>query len=206
VIVLVAGATATMRRLQADVRFGRLIEPHGQHRPATLDLTPGRWAMDNGAFQGFRPGPFMTMLERHYGLSGCLWVAAPDVVGDAGATADRWPFWSAVIRAAGFPPAFVAQDGLTVRDAPWSEMAALFIGGTTTWKDSPAAADLSAYAAARGVPVHWGRVSTWKRLRHVLQHGGESCDTSGCSRWPDEMTGRFARWLTQADREPLLRW
>jgi hypothetical protein len=205
-LILVSGATVTMRRLQHDARFGRLVEPYGKHRPETLQLTPGRWAMDNGAFQGFRPGPFMEMLEAHAGLPGCRWVSAPDVVGNAAVTIARWPFWSAVIRAAGFPPAFVAQDGLTVRDAPWDDMACLFIGGTTAWKESPAAATLSAYAKARGLPVHWGRVSTWKRLRHVLALDGDSCDTSGCSRWPDEMTGRFARWLTTAHREPLFRW
>ena len=112
---------------------------------------------------------------------------------------------SAVIRELGYRPALVAQDGLHARDVPWSELGALFIGGTTAWKESSAAATLAAYAQARGVWVHWGRVSTLRRLRHAIRAGADSLDTSGLSRWPDEMTRRFADWLTRIDRQPELR-
>src|SRR5262245_9525999 len=109
-----------------------------------LKLEIGRWAMDNGAYSGFEPAPFVRMLERFYGRPGCLFVAAPDRVGDAHQTLLEWPFWQRLIRGIGFRPALVAQDGLTVDDVPWAQVGALFIGGTTEWKLGPQAETLIA--------------------------------------------------------------
>jgi hypothetical protein len=203
-IVLVSGATTTMAQL-ADPRFGVLVVPEARNRPTSLRLTPGTWAMDNGAYHGFKPAPFVRMLEVFYPWrAGCRFVAAPDVVGDAATTLQQWPFWSGLIRGCGYPPALVAQDGLTVQQVLWDEMTTLFIGGTTTWKESADAATLAAYAHARGIQVHWGRVSTLRRLKHVRRVGADSLDTSGLSRWPDEMVRRFSGWLTRLEQQPEL--
>ena len=61
-IVLVSGATTTMRRLADDPRFGRLVVPSNRNRPDALQLVPGRWACDNGAFAGFDVDAFGVML------------------------------------------------------------------------------------------------------------------------------------------------
>ena len=182
-MLFVSGATATMRRHRRHV--GELIVPGAGSAPDALALIPGRWAMDNGAFTGFDVAGFMDMLQRFHGRLGCRFVAAPDVVGDAPATLARWPFWSAVIRGAGFVPALVAQDGLTVAETPWPELGALFIGGHTEWKLGPHAAELIAYANARGLWVHVGRVNSRVRIWHFARAGADSFDGGKYSRFPD---------------------
>ena len=74
------------------------------------------------------------------------------------------------IRELGFKAAYVGQDGAQPNDTPWSEIDALFIGGTTDWKLSQSAADLISEARRRGKWVHMGRVNSWRRIRlaHVL--------------------------------------
>jgi len=141
--------------------------------------------MDNGAYSGFDVTGFMAMLERFYRRPGCRFVAAPDVVADAHTTLGNWPFWSRVIRSTGFPPALVGQDGMTTKDIPWSEICALFIGGTTEWKLSDQAARLIGMAKARGLWVHMGRVNTHQRIRTAYARGCDSIDGSAFSKWPD---------------------
>jgi hypothetical protein len=103
-LILVSGATTTLRSF-GDDRFGVLIEPQAKCRPATLQLQPGKWAMDNGAYAGLDVAAYLQMLERYRAMPGCLWVTAPDVVGDAAATLARWPFWSRLLRGLGYAPA-----------------------------------------------------------------------------------------------------
>lgn len=134
-LILVSGATATRRRVLSD-RLGCLIVPGSRNTPF-----PKRpWAADNGAFSAFDPEAFLVMLERLRATEDwrlCLFVAAPDVVGNAKKTLEKFYRWAIVIRAFGFPVALVAQDGLTVETTPWIEIEALFIGGTTEWKLGP---------------------------------------------------------------------
>jgi hypothetical protein len=186
-LVLVSGATSYPR----DAQVGHLIVPRQWN--TTLDLQPGRWAMDNGAFSGFDEGAFMRMLERFAERPGCLFVTAPDVVGDAAATLARWPFWSRVLRGLGLPPAFVAQDGLTTDRVP-ADIGALFIGGSTAYKEGPAARALCAYAKARGIWVHWGRVNGRRRYEMARRAGTDSIDGTGFSMFPDTNIPLAAEW------------
>lgn len=186
-LLLVSGATVTAKRYTV----GELIVPGAGNAPSSLKLDMGRWAMDNGAFSDFDEGDFMRMLERFHGQKGCRFVAAPDCVGDAHETLNRWPFWSRVIRGAGFVPALVAQDGMTVADVPWSEIGTLFIGGLTEWKLGPHAEQLIAYAKARGLWVHMGRVNSQMRIWEAHRKGCDSFDGTKYSRWGD-------RWIPEA--------
>lgn len=186
-ILFVSGATATSKRHNV----GELIVPGAGNAPDALKLEPGRWAMDNGAYSGFEPATFVRMLERFYGQKGCRFVAAPDVVADAHQTLSQWPFWSRLIRGVGFVPALVGQDGMTVADLPWSEMGALFIGGSTEWKLGPQAEHLIAYAKARGLWVHMGRVNSQRRIWEAARKGVDSWDGSKYSRFSE-------RWLPEA--------
>jgi hypothetical protein len=138
VLLLLSGATRTPR---SDT-IGDLVVPRAGNRPAALTLAPGRWAIDNGAFRGFHVAAFMRTLEQYRHVPGCLFVAAPDVVGDAKATLRLWPFWRDVLHGAGFPAAFVLQDGIAAAEVP-ADAEALFIGGTTRFKLSPLAASTS---------------------------------------------------------------
>jgi hypothetical protein len=199
-IVLVSGAT----RFQRSERVGHLIVPKAWNKPQTLLLIPDMWAMDNGAFSGFDEGAFVRMMEQFYLFPGCLFVTAPDVVGDAASTLARWPFWSALIRGLGLPPAFVAQDGLTPRRVPWDEMGALFIGGTTTFKESAYAMSLCGYARARHIWVHWGRVNGKRRYELALKAGADSIDGTGFSMFPDTNIPLVEEWETEIKQQPEL--
>src|SRR5262245_51831853 len=112
--------------------------------------------MDNGAYSGFDAEQFMWMLERFRSYRGCLFVSAPDVVGDGHETLTRYPFWADVIRAVGFVPALVLQDGMIASEIPWKTVGAVFVGGTTDWKLGPQAASLVGVARARGLWAHMG--------------------------------------------------
>lgn len=182
-ILFVSGATVTARRYPV----GELIVPEAGNSPDALKLVPGLWAGDCGVFE--KPfyevdiAAFMRMLERFAGRKGCRFMAAPDRPFDAHQTLLQWPFWSRVIRAVGFPPALVAQDGMTVADVPWPEIATLFIGGSTEWKLGPQAQTLIAYAKTRGLWVHMGRVNSQRRMWEAARKGCDSFDGTQYSRW-----------------------
>lgn len=199
-ILLVSGATAYPRN--ADV--GHLIVPRARNRSDVLDLAPGRWAMDNGAFTAFDRGAFVWMLEEFHGLSGCLFVTAPDVVGNAAATRKLWPFWAALIRGLGWPPAFVAQDGLEPEQVPWDTLGALFIGGTTAYKESAQVRSLCGVAKARGVWVHWGRVNGKRRYELAQIAGADSFDGTGFSWYPDTRIPMVKTWDAELAQQPTL--
>lgn len=186
-ILFVSGATATAKRFPV----GELVVPSAGNAPDALKLIPGQWAMDNGAYSGFDAGAFVAMLERFYGRKGCRFVAAPDAVADAHQTLLQWPFWSRLIRGVGFVPALVGQDGMTVEDLPWSEMGALFIGGSTEWKLGPQAETLIAYAKTRGLWVHMGRVNSMRRIWEGARKGVDSWDGTKYSRFSE-------KWLPEA--------
>ncbi len=199
-IVLVSGATGYPRGGQV----GHLVVPRQWNHAKKLDLQPGRWAMDNGAFTGFDEGAFVRMLERFDERPGCLFATAPDFVGDAASTLTRWPFWSRLIRGVGFPPAFVAQDGITVDRIPWLELGALFIGGSTEFKESDFARSLCGIAQARGIWVHWGRVNSKRRYELALKAGADSLDGTGFSMFPDTNIPLAESWRADIDAQPEL--
>lgn len=201
--MLVSGATATVRERQ---EVGVLVVPRQWNKASSLPLLEGRWAMDNGAFAGFDEGAFVRMLERFWDCTeGCLFVVAPDVVADAAATLRKWPFWSRLIRGLGFPPAFVAQDGLTSDCVPWDEMRTLFVGGSTAYKESMAVRSLCAYAKARGIWVHWGRVNGKRRYEMAMKAGCDSFDGTGFSMFPNINIPKAEDWREQIRQQPELK-
>lgn len=199
-LLMVSGAT----RYPRSETVGYLIEPRTWSLADPLDLQPGRWAMDNGAFAGFDEGAFVRMLERFDSKPGCRFVTAPDVVADAAATLARWPFWSRLIRGLGHAPAFVAQDGITEPRIPWGELGALFIGGSTAFKESDLARTLSGLARARGIWVHWGRVNSKRRYELAVKAGCQSIDGTGFSMYPDTRIPLAEQWRAEIDAQPEL--
>lgn len=105
----------------------------------------------------------------------CLFVTAPDVVGNAIATMSSYRYWGCRLKDEGWPVAFVAQDGQELFDFP-PEFDALFIGGFTEWKMSGAALDCIRRAKSLGKWVHVGRVNSQRRIRHFQIAGVDSVD------------------------------
>ncbi len=174
--------------------FGRLLVP--EHFPRARDTAEAGipWAADNGCYQGLDAPLYRAMLATIAGLPGCLFVVVPDVVSNSRATGELWREWAPEVAAAGHPLALVAQDGLRSADVPWDELGALFVGGSTEFKLSLAAADLVAEANERGLHTHMGRVNGARRLNYARLIGCDSVDGSGFSRFRDT-------WLELAIRE-----
>jgi hypothetical protein len=184
------------RRLEThpDLIAGQLLTPLTRYT-----RREGMWACDNGSFSRFNAPAFLSLLKRNEaGRDSCLFVAAPDVVGSARRTLEIFSHWYCKISK--WPIALVAQDGIEDLAIQWDMLSAIFIGGTTDWKDSKAAADVVKTAIAVGCHVHVGRVNTPRRWKHFADIGADTCDGSGVSRF-DWMLDKIAagRW----DDHPL---
>ncbi len=160
------------------------------------------WAADNACYSGFNEARFANMLDRIAGVPGLMWVAAPDVVGDAAATLDLFEVWQPRIAPRGLPVALVVQDGQENLPVPWDRLDAVFVGGSTEWKLSDEARRLCVEAKARGKPIHVGRVNSKRRLTHLTRWGCvDSVDGSSFSRWPDTRIPAALRWISEAEAE-----
>lgn len=143
------------------------------------------WAADNGAYSYWSRGldfdarAFIAMLKRFQGRDDCLFVVAPDMVGDADGTLLLFRAWVGTIRRYGFPVAFVLQNGARMETIPWDSFDALFIGGDTAFKVSATAAAFAREAKRRGKHVHMGRVNSLKRIQRAHEMGCDSFDGTG---------------------------
>lgn len=147
-------------------------------------LRSEHFAIDNGAFARFERAPFEALLEREREKQyRCRWVTAPDVVGSARRTLECWPYWWAKLRDKGWKVALVAQDGVEDLPIPWSELTAIFIGGTTAWKLSKSAADVIRAARILEKWVHVGRVNTPGRFEYFEELGADSIDGTGLAKY-----------------------
>jgi hypothetical protein len=161
--------------------YGQLMTPAGGAKTPVLE----KFAVDNGVFSGrFDAERFVKWLDKlKPSQHRCLFVVAPDVVGDHAATLARYTEWYPRLRAGGWPVAFAAQDGS--ESDPLPECQAVFIGGSTEWKLSPAALSVIHRARAVGVWVHVGRVNTQRRIRHFQLAGVDSVDGTCVAFEPD---------------------
>jgi len=198
-LLLVSGATRTVARYKENPRLGRLVTPANRNSVESLVRGGLPWAADNAAFSGFDEPRYLRMVGRIAGQPGCLFVTAPDVVGDAGATMSLFRQWRPLLAEKGLPVAFVAQDGQEKRRTPWDSIEALFIGGTTDWKLGEGAKALAAEAKARGKWLHMGRVNTRQRIRLAYAWACDSIDGSGFSRWPDIRIPKGLRWIEECE-------
>lgn len=140
------------------------------------------FAIDNGGYSGFERVEFENLLARHVERRHlCRWVACPDIVGSARRTLEAFDYWKGKL--AGWKLALVAQDGIENLTIPWSEIDAIFIGGTTEWKLSKHAADVIRTAQICGKWVHAGRVNTPGRFEYFENLGADSMDGTGLARY-----------------------
>jgi hypothetical protein len=180
--ILVSGATATVYPLMDHhPNLGVLITPRDGN---VLPPKGVAWAIDNGAFSGLDVVGFERLLHRAEDREDCLFVAAPDVVGDHRKTREQWDEWAEAIQAHALTPAFVAQDGCGVEMIPWDEAGAVFIGGTTRFKLGEIAARIVGEGNRRGLWTHMGRVNSARRIVYAAALGCRSIDGSSFSRFP----------------------
>lgn len=174
---------------------GLLITPAS----AGLLATPGiqnlyAWVgLDNGCFseagrRACTPERFRATFDKCLSLWGdnLLYVAVPDVVhmtpkgpvGDWPATLAKFAEWAPVLRTWSefVPLAIVLQDGATIESVPWSEVAAVFVGGSTDWKLGAEAEAICKHARRLGKWVHVGRVNSEKRMIRAAAMGADSAD------------------------------
>ena len=195
-IYLSAADTPLLREAAGrGYRVGLMSTP--ENGVARYSAHYGAWAGDNGCYSlghRFNLDRFLSWLDRQDRAT-CLFAAAPDVVGDAGATWARSAPVLPVLRGLGFRAALVAQDGWGDADVDWDSFDTLFVGGTTAFKLAETTYALAREAKARGKWIHMGRVNSWPRIRMAALGGYDSVDGSGIAINPGKNLARVLRWL-----------
>ncbi len=190
-----------------ELPLGFLVTTKTGYTPPRVFAVTKVWGMDNDCIDGLDRPRFEKTLRMWHGVSpGPLWVNAPDVVGDAKQTQERFEEWEPILHKMGFPVAFTLQDGQTPDRMPWSRLEAVFVGGSTKFKLGYEAYQLCQEAKARGKLIHFGRVNTKCRMEIVLRFGADTIDGSGFSRWKSRITGgvqwiKRAKWLVANQQE-----
>lgn len=164
------------------------------------------FAADNGCFvqaDKYSNDGFLAWLDK-LNRDACLFATAPDVVGDADATKDRAYPMLPRIQKLGFKAAYVCQDGELPETVEWSKLDAIFIGGSTEWKLSQAAADLVAEAKRKDKWVHMGRVNSFQRMRLAAAIGCDSVDGTMLAFAPDINKAKLDQWLCWLNEQPML--
>lgn len=168
----------------------QLFTPLTRFKPQRPDE---RFAIDNGAFSNFDANSFRSLLEREKDRKNlCRFVAVPDVVGSARRTLEVFKGWKEELyNRLGWPLALVCQDGQENEPILWDDIAAIFIGGSTKWKESDHAIACIKAAKALGKWVHVGRVNDPSRFEMFEKLGVDSVDGSGIARysWMRERIG-----------------
>lgn len=162
-------------------------------------------ALDNGCYSGFDEKKFRKMLNMAKIFQGDLdlmWVACPDVVGNAIATNNLFQEWRDELT--DFRTAYVGQDGAEDLDVPFDAFDCLFVGGSTKWKLSESARSLIDQAKQLGKTVHVGRVNSEKRLRYCYQLGVDTVDGSGYFRYKWWYLAQCLHFVDGLHRQSLL--
>lgn len=159
------------------------------------------WAGDTGLYspkgeRAFDCARYLQWLDRQERVS-CLFVTAPDKVGDPVETWKRSAPVLPILRAMGYRAALVAQDGLEPADVPWKAFDTLFIGGSTHWKMGRGPVRLIRIARRLGMPVHMGRVNSFPRFVYAATLGCASVDGTTVAFGPDENIPRVERWMAE---------
>ena len=166
-----------------------------QHRCVPAGIKAGQpWAGDNCAFSGFDENKFFSWLPLLGAYrSTCLFVVAPDAVGDSSQTLDMFSEYAP--RMLGWPVAFVAQDGQEDMEFPPSELwTTLFVGGSTAWKESAAAVGCIKRAQWLGKSIHIGRVNWWRRYAMFRVLAGSERFTCDGTRLRFERNAALRAW------------
>ena len=200
-ILLVSGATTTVRRYAGHSALGQLVQPRSFNSIAKIAASGMVWGADNDALAGVQPDAYLAMLDAIAAAprEHLKFVAAPDavertpegIVGSWEGTLWLWRCWRSALQVRGLPAAIVLQDGATPESVPWDGLAAVFVGASTSWKLSRSAELLVRMARARGLWTHVGRVNTMGRLARVEEMEAHSFDGSQFSRFSSKYIPPF---------------
>jgi hypothetical protein len=157
--------------------LGHLFSPDAQKGP--FDFMP--YALDNARYGAWAKGhewsepAWLRLLAwAKNAAHQPLWAAVPDRVTNREATIEDWHKYAPTVRAHGFRPAFVAQNGMSFDDVPDSECV-IFIGGTVDWKEQA----IEPWCARFPGRVHVGKVNATPRLMKCYRAGAISVDGTG---------------------------
>lgn len=173
-------------RKRYDIDFWQLRTPLTENALAGVP-----YGLDNGCFKRFEEKTWNRLLNE------CdeampKFVCLPDLVGDAVRTLDL--FSSFERRTNGMPRALVLQDGIGNHRIPWDKLAAVFIGGSDSFKISTEAINAARTAKMLGKWVHVGRVNTIDRMAQWIDLA-DSIDGSGLSKY-DHMLESMIEFLS----------
>lgn len=174
--------------------LGFMLTPHMGNRP---DLRKVFWAADTGCFrhpEAFDSTRYFTWLAK-FPQSTCCFATAPDRFADWRMTIELAMPVLHELRARGFRAALVAQDGLTAPNTPWEACDALFLGGTTQWKEGAEAHVLAKEATAHGKWLHMGRVNSLRRMQLARDWGCNSVDGTYLAFGRNTNRRNVERWL-----------
>lgn len=144
------------------------------------------YILDNGCFSVFKQNVWISMMHQAISHDYCLFVVAPDVVGNHTSTLTRFNYWYEKIECDKW--CFVLQDGLILDEIPWDKIIAVFVGGSTKFKYSLKCWKALELAKKYDKHIHIGRVNTPERI--IYFHGiADTIDGSGLSRF---QTARIA--------------
>ncbi|MGN2638528.1 hypothetical protein ACWEKT_20195 [Nocardia takedensis] len=198
-------STAETRAFIRAGALGMIVTPAQGNR---VEESYPAFCVDNGIYTGTYPGDrqylaWLKTLQPH--AERCLFVVAPDVVGDHLGTLSRSRDMLSRIRDLGFPAAFAAQNFMEL-DAwhPWDEIDCLFLAGDTEWKLGPHAAKLAAVASGLGLWVHMGRVNSARRYNYARAIGCHSVDGTHLVYAPDHNLGEILSWARESSSRPEL--
>lgn len=179
IVLLDNGQDLAACETEIGCEVGQLLTPLTRYR---LREPERKWAIDNGGFAGLDIAAFEALLKREeHHKERCMFVAAPDIVGSAQRTLELFGLWKPKL--SGWPVALVCQDGQENLSIPWGDIAAVFIGGSTSWKCSVHVEHIIKTAKLFGKWVHVGRVNDPARFAHFEKLGADSCDGSGLARY-----------------------
>jgi hypothetical protein len=216
ILLLVSGATVTVRACADSPALGHLLTPANGNRLETILATGLPFAIDNAAFSGFDGDAYHALVleiikwwkTNPDQRSRLKFIVAPDVVADADETARQFVRWWGLLRwlnEIGMPIAYVLQDGCDPRTReqgrtkaggiPWEIISCLFVGGSTDYKMSAAAASVIRQAKASGLWVHVGRVNSYQRLQYFESLGVDSFDGGQFSMFPNTYIPKYLERL-----------
>jgi len=185
-----------------DDAFGIMTSPSHKGIPSGI-IAGLPWAADNNAFTGFDARKFFPWLESMTPYQDtCLFVAVPDVVGDAKETLAQYDDFAHIIMGRDWTLAYVAQDGS--EELPIPQCDAVFIGGTTEWKESLEAVSVIKRAQQMGKHIHIGRVN-WKRRYDMFNilAGSEHFTCDGTRTRFDGTEKALKAWKEYQGQRPL---
>lgn len=190
--------------LYHKAHFGLMLTPHMQNRVALHQVV---WGADTGCFahpERFTMDGYLAWLAKYERCRATnLFATAPDLLGNAKGTLEQALPVLPELRRHGWNAALVAQDGLEHEDVPWDEFDVLFIGGTTDWKLSSAAADLAREAGSRRKWVHMGRVNSLRRMAYASELGCQSVDGTLIAYGPSIHVPKMSEWLVTVNTGEL---